>query len=171
MPVVNLTNLASCKAYFTVIATLHKEIDEFKWGDKDLLKKNNRSNMAPRVLWGKPYDGGDYQGDGTDNIIKNKVLELRYMKVAASQAQDDLETAASECEAVIEQIVAKMFLDKRGRSTESGGWEMVVFKFNGMKTENFEITIGSTRYVGCELRITFQDNTGLQYDASKWNEE
>jgi hypothetical protein len=170
MPTLKLTDLASCKAYFTTIATLHKEVDSFKWGEKDLVKKSNRSDIGEKILWAKPYDGADYQNDASDNIIKNKVLELRYMvPISANAAQDLKEAAATATEAVIEQILAKMLVDKRGVFTE-GVLEMIVFRIAGMKTENFEMTIGSTNYIGCELKLTFQDNTKLAYDASKWNE-
>jgi hypothetical protein len=170
MPTLNLTNLASCKSYFTTIATLHKEIDDFKWGNDVVVKKANRSDIARRVLWVKPYDSARYGGNATDNVTKSKVLELRYMLVATSQKQSDEEAAASAAEAVIEQILAKMILDKGGRENDEGEWEMIVLPINSIETENFEITIGSTRYIGCELKLTFLDNAHLEYDASKWNE-
>jgi hypothetical protein len=169
MATLKLTDLATCKSYFSNIASLHKQIDTFRWGEKDLIQKNNRSNLGARILWVKPYDGADYQGDGTDNIIKNKVLELRYM-LPIQNNQEAREAAATDTEAVIEQILAKMFRDKRGEII-AGAWTAIVFRVSAIKTDLFEITIASTLYAGCELQITFQDNTHLAYDETKWNPE
>jgi hypothetical protein len=175
MATLKITDLASCKTYFANIATLHKEVDVFKWGDLELIQKNNRSGMksetGSRVLWAKPYDGAEYQNEASDNVIKNKVFELRYMQPCRETApQDEKEAAASATEAVIEQIVARLIRDKRGAMV-GDEWTMVVFRVAGMKTENFEITVGSTHYIGCELQLTFQDNTHLAYDETKWNAE
>jgi hypothetical protein len=175
MPTLKLTDLASCKTYFANIATLHKEVDVFKWGDLELVQKNNRSGMksetGSRVLWAKPYDGADYQDAGSDNAVKNKLFELRYMLPCRDTApQSEKEAAATATEAVIEQIVARMLRDKRGGMV-GDKWTMVAFRVAGMKTENFEITVGSTHYIGCELQLTFQDNTHLAYDETKWNAE
>jgi hypothetical protein len=167
MPNLKLTNLASCKAYFTLIATKHKEIDIFRWGEVDVVRKDSRV-LEGRLLWVKPYDGAKYSKE--DNIIKSKTLEVRYMKPAESELQDHIEAAFTEVEDVIEQIIAKMLLDKRGYMNEDNEWEMISFKVDGLESENFEMKLGSTRYIGTELKIPFQDNTNLQYDATKWEE-
>ena len=41
MTTINLSNLASLKAYFKTVAETHADIDGFKWGEKKVIKTAN----------------------------------------------------------------------------------------------------------------------------------
>lgn len=168
MPSIKLTNLASYRAYWQAIATAHKEVDGFKYGDKDVIRNDNLSDMPARVLWAMPYDKSRYGDKGSDNVHKRKVARVAYLKLADSEKFADEDKVFDECEAVMEQIMAKLYQDKRGYDV-AGEWTMVVTDINTWSGGPVQMKIGSTNYYGWELELTFMDNTNLAYDASKWN--
>lgn len=161
-----LTNLASYKAYFANIALKHKEIDGFKWGDLDVVKNDNRSDIVSRFLWAKPYDNFRYSGE--DNIIKIKPAVVGFFIVPASHGFSDIETAYDFCESVMEDVVAKLYQDKRG-SMVGGNWEMLATKISSFKGRPVQEEFGSTKYIGFELTFEFSDNTNLAFNAAKWD--
>lgn len=174
MPKLRLTNLASYRSYFQDIATKHKEIDGFKWGDKDVIRNDNRSDLPSRFLWAAPYDNTKYGDKLSDNVHKIKTARVAYMIVPASELFAHEDEAFDACEAVIEQILAKIMVDKRGAHVTSGdppvtAWTMLATDINSWTSGPVQKTIASTRYIGWELQINFIDNTNLAYDASKWN--
>lgn len=165
-----LTTLKKYREYFQGLATganHHKEIDGYKWGDEDVVQNDNRSDMPERILWAQPYDNSRYTDRNSDNIVKTKGARVAYLKPAASEAFSDIETCVDECEAVMEQILAKMLMDKRGYDV-AGVWTMISFDVNGITGQPIEYMLGSTQYYGFELYIPFIDNTNMAYDASKW---
>lgn len=166
--VIKLTNLASYRAYWQDIANKHKEVDGFRYGDKDVLKNDNRSDMPARLLWATPYERVPFEDRGSDNVQKVKKARVAYLKNAASEMFSDIDTCFDECEAVIEQILAKVYQDKRGADV-AGNWTMLVTDITSWKMGPVEMKIGSTQYYGWELEMNFKDNTNLAYDASKWN--
>lgn len=168
MPNIKLTNLVAYKAYWADIAAKHNEVDGFKYGGKDVLKNDNRSDMPPRVLWAAPYEKARYGDKMSDNVHKTKTARVAYLKCADSESFIDIETTLDECETVIEQILAKIYQDKRGADV-AGVWTMIVTDVSSWTTSPVEMLIGSTKYYGCELQINFMDNTNLAYDASKWD--
>lgn len=166
-----LTTLKKYREYFQAIATgpnHHIDIDGYKWGDADVIKNDNRSDMPARILWAVPYEQSRYGDSFSDNIVKTKGARVAYMKTAASEAFADIETCVDECEAVMEQILAKMLGDKRGYDV-AGVWTMIAFDVSGITGKPIETEFGATKYYGFELYIPFIDNTNLAYDASKWN--
>lgn len=167
MASVKLTNLASYKAYFTAIAASHVDIDGFKWGDKDVIRNDNRSDIAAKVLWATPYDRVRYSDKLSDNVHKMKVARVAYLIIPNSELFADEDAAFDFCEATIEQILAKMKVDKIGKDV-AGVWEMIITDLNSWTSGPVEMTIGSTKYIGWELTITFQDPMNLVYNAAKW---
>jgi len=167
MPTLNLTSLATYKAYFAAIATSHVAIDAFKWGDREVVQNDNRSNMLPRLLWAQPYEAARYQDGGSDNIVKVKDARVAYMMVATSEKFSDMDADFEACEQVIEDIISRMVKDKRGADVD-GVWEMIAVDLGGITTGPVEHILGSTRYIGWEMKVPFYDNTNLGYDESKW---
>lgn len=167
MPNLKLSNLASFKAYFQNIALSHVDIGAFKWGDRDVLRNDNRSEMPEKFLWAQYYDNVRYTAVHNDNKQKIKQSRVAYMKVRESEKFADEDADFEFCEGVIEQIIAKMDLDKRG-ALVNGEWEMIVANISSITTGPVEKKIGSTVYIGWELRIDISENTNLAYDASKW---
>lgn len=168
MPTLNLTSLLAYKTYFAAIAASHEDIDGYKWGDKDVIQNDNRSDMAPRILWAQPYESARYNDGYSDNIVKIKEARVAYMLTADSELFTDEDAAFENCEAVIEQIIAKMLKDKAGADV-AGTWTMISFNVTGITTGPVETTIGSTKYIGWEMRIPFNDNTRFIYNDAKWN--
>src|SRR5688572_3033788 len=133
-----LTNLAAYRAYFADIATKHKEVDGYKWGDKDVVKNDNLSDIPARILLATPYDNARYGDRMSDNIHKIKKARVAYLKTATTEAFSDIDTVFDECEAVIEQIIAKIYKDKRGEDV-AGVWTMIATDINSWKTGPVEM--------------------------------
>jgi hypothetical protein len=170
---IKLTNLASYRTYFQAIAASHVAIDGYKWGDKDVVRNDARSGMPARLLWAIPYESARYGDKMSDNVHKTKQARIAYLITPTSKKFDDIEAAYDECEGVIEQIVAKILKDKAGSLTTIGDppeevWSLLVTNVSSWTTKPVQMIFGSTEYIGCELRIDFQDNTNLAYDATKW---
>lgn len=166
MPNLNLTNLASFRAYFLTIATAHVDISGFKWGDADVIRTANRSDITPSFLWAQRYDNVRYSGNA-DNTLKTKQARIAYMKVRESEKFVDEDADFEFCEGVIESILAKLMVDKRGALVD-GEWEMIVMNIASINTGPVEKTLGSTRYIGWEMRVDVMDSSNLAYDANKW---
>jgi hypothetical protein len=167
MPNLKLTDLASFKAYFESIALSHVDIGGFIWGDSDVIRNNNRSNVPSSILITGPYDNVRYAAPHNDSKVKIKQATIIYMKPRTSEKFADQHADLEFCEGVIEQIIAKLDLDKRGNLV-NGAWEMIVANIASITTGPVEKTIGSTRYIGWEMKIDIMENTNLAYDASKW---
>lgn len=170
MPNVKLTNLASYRAYFEAIAIAHKEIQGFKWGNTDVVRNDNRSDISPSFLWAMPYDIVNYDASHTDNVLKAKKARVAFMVVPDSTLFADEDTAFDYAEAVIEQIMSKIYLDKSGHLDTGGAdWSLLVTRIASWSSSPVEKKLGSTKYIGWELEIEFMDNTDLEYDPTKWN--
>lgn len=163
-----LTNLTTLKAYFSQLAAEHVDIGGFKYGDDSVIKHNNRSNITPSFLWVSPYELVRYGDNFSDNVIKTKPVALSFMKVRESEKFADIDADYAFCEATMEQIVARIIKDKAGAMVGSS-WELLATNISSATGRPVESTIGSTRYIGWELKIDFMDNTGIAYDAAKWN--
>ena len=168
MPNLRLTNLASYRNYFATIAEKHKAIEGFKWGGKDVILNDNRSDLAKRFLWAMPYENARYGDRGSDNVVKTKQARVAYMIVPESELFADEDAAFDFCEEVIEQILSKILVDKAGAEVD-GVWTMIATTIESWSTGPVHKKIGSTEYIGWELELNFIDNTSLAYDASKWN--
>lgn len=167
MPNLYLTNLKTCREYLELLASQHVAIDGFKWGDADIIKNDNRSDLPDRFLWGMPYDRSQYGDSGSDNVVKSKVLRMAYMIVPSSEKFSDEDAAFDACEAVMEQVMARIFMDRRGKMIE-GVWTLLATNVNTWRGGPVEKKIGSTKYIGWEMEVTFMDNTGLVYDEDMW---
>lgn len=167
MPSLKLTNLASVKAYWQTIASAHKLIEGYKWGAMDVVKNDSRSDLAKTFLWAQPYENFRYAGNG-DTAIKHKPISIAVFTVPASKLFADIDAAYDYAEAIIEDIVSKLLIDKKG-AMNGGNWEMIATEISTWKGKPVEHMIGSTLYIGCELTIEYMDNKNFGYDASKWN--
>ncbi|HTF21007.1 MAG TPA: hypothetical protein VK658_23190 [Chryseolinea sp.] len=163
---IRLTNLAAYRDYFSAIATSHVDIAGFKWGEKEVVMNDNR-HATPNFLWAMPYDRVRYTDRSSDNVHKIKTARVAYMCVAASDKFEDEDAAFEASELIIEEILAKILVDKRGAEV-AGDWQMIITDIASWSTGPIEKAIGSTKYIGWELSINFQDPTSLLYNASKW---
>lgn len=169
MPNLKLTNLASYKAYAADLALKHKEITGYRWGDKSIIKNDNRSSLPENVLWATPYDGVKYSDNLSDNIQKTKLARLAFLVPSARQNDFQSEDALFEyCEGIMEQVLAKIIKDKAGQMVGTE-WTMLVTNLNTVTGGPVEMIVGSTKWLGWELRLNFMDNTNLAYDATNWD--
>lgn len=169
MPSLKLTTLVSYRTYFNNIATQHVGIDGFKWGSKDVLANDNRSDMPAKFLWALPYEIARYGDNGSDNVIKYKLARVSYLEVRNSELFADEDEQYDACEEVIEEILARVYRDKRGYD-DAGVWKMVATQFASWRISPVVHTFGSTVYVGWELQLEFMDNTNLAFNTEKWSD-
>lgn len=164
-----LTNLAAYRNYFQNIATKHKEIDGFKWGDEDVLANDNRSDMPASFLWTQPYEKFPFSDPDSDNITKRKKARVAFMKAIESNAAfSTIDAAYDAAEAIVEQIMAKILVDKRGAQV-GADYVMLATRIASWSAGPVHYTFGSTPYVGYELEMDFHDPANMQYDATKWD--
>jgi len=169
MPQLKLTNLASYKQYWQDIATKHKLLNGASYyGDKDVVSNELRSNAKTLFLWITPYPGTKYGDQLSDNIVKKKTATVAVMKKVDDNKFATVENTFQYCEAIVEDIVSKLIKDNAGEDV-SGVWTMISINTNTIQSQPVEQIFGSLHYIGCELSVEFNDNTALQYDASKWN--
>lgn len=169
MPSLKLTNLLSYKNYFKDLAEKHVDIDGFKWGDDKVIQNDSRSNITRNFLWAVPYEDAKYGDAHSDNIVKRKLARVSYMEARDSKKFSLVEAQFERCEAVMEQIVARILRDKRGAEV-AGVWTMLATDVNSFKTMPIESEFSSTPYIGCELQMEFMDNANLAFDAQKWSD-
>jgi hypothetical protein len=167
MATLKLTTLASVKAYWADIAAKHKQIAGYKWGDKDVVLNAGRTGLAKTFLWAQPFENFRYSG-GSDSIIKHKPITIGVFTVPASKLFADEEAAYDFTEAIIEDIVSKLIMDKKGMMGTSD-WEMIATNIATWKGAPVEHVISATRYIGCEFSMEYMDNTNFGYDPTKWN--
>jgi hypothetical protein len=167
MSTLKLTNLSSYRQYFQNIATKHKQIDGFKWGDLDVVRNDNRSDIPAAFLWAQPYERVPYSDPG-DNVTKQKKARVAFVKVRTSETFSDIDADYDAAEAIMEQIMAKILLDKYGAQV-GANWEQIATSISSWVISPMQYEIGSTKYVGFELEMTFIDNANMEYDATKWD--
>jgi len=163
-----LTNLVAYREYFHNLALKHKQINGFKWGDMDVVRNDNRSDLEDSFLWAQPYERVPYSDPDSDNITKRKTARVAYLKVRTSEAFSDIEADYDAAEAIVEQIMAKILVDKRG-SLVGADWSLIATSISTWSTAPVHYLFGSTEYIGWELTIDFKDNANLQYDETKWH--
>jgi len=163
-----LTNLISYRAYFQNVALKHKLINGFKWGDMDVVRNDNRSDMPASFLWAQPYERVPYGDPDSDNITKRKTAQVAYLKVRTSETFSDIDADYDAAEAIVEQIMAKILKDKRGGMV-AADYSLIATSISTWSTAPVHYLFGSTEYIGWELRIDFKDNANLQYDETKWD--
>lgn len=168
MPSLRLTNLASFRAYFQALADSHTDITGFRWGNMDVVKNDNRSDLPDNFLWAQPYETVKYLDKHSDNVMKRKVARIAFMKVRESERFADEEADYELCEEIIDDIVTRIMRDKRGELV-GNEWQMLLADLNTAKGSPVQVTIGSTRYIGWDLEIEIHDNKNLLYNPAKWN--
>ncbi|MEJ0030945.1 MAG: hypothetical protein WDO15_11470 [Bacteroidota bacterium] len=162
-----LTNLSSYRQYFQDIASQSPFIDGFRWGDEEIVKNDVRADLPQSFLWVMPYESSRYAGNDIDNEKRVKVAVMSYMLIPESNKFTDIDTAADTAEGVIELLVGRIQRDQRGRQVNTD-WIAVATAMASITTKPVEYTLGSTRYIGCELSIEFRDNARLSYNSNKW---
>jgi hypothetical protein len=164
-----LTDLLSYKTYAQALAVSHKQINGFKWGDADVVRNDNRSDMDTNFLWALPYEDVNYEGEDVDHQLKVKEAVMVYLEPRNSELFADEDQQFQNCETRAEEILARIERDMRG-FVQGNDWVQIISRLNSRKLKPVQHKIGSTPYVGFEIRLEFMDNTGMTYDANLWND-
>lgn len=168
MPNLYITTLASYRAYAQQLATESVDIDDFIWGNEEVAQTKNRSSLASKFLWALPYEDVTYRDSGpSDNIHKRKLARMTYLQARNSELFGDEDAQYDECEAVAEQIIARILQDKRGRDV-AGVWIMLATRIESFRLQPVEVMLGSTKYLGYEINFDVMDNANTAYNAAKW---
>jgi hypothetical protein len=167
--VLKLTNLLSYKTYAQALATSHKQITGFKWGDADVVRNDNRSNIDSNFLWALPYEEITYDVIDGDHQLKVKEAVMVYLEARNSELFADEDAQYQACETLAEEVVARIERDMRGYDV-AGNWTQIISRLNSKRLKPVQHKIGSTPYVGFEIRLEFMDNSGMTYDANLWND-
>ncbi len=156
----SLTTISTLKTYFNALAISNVDIDELKFGNDEVIKTSNRSDIAARPLWVQEYEAFTFEDNIADNILISKEITLTYLKVPTDESFANIQAAQEECELVMKQVIAKLLKDKRE--------VLLVTQVSNWRGEVGMAMIGSTKYCMCELTMQIKDNAGLIYDAAKW---
>jgi hypothetical protein len=164
-----LTNLLSYKTYAQALAVSHKQITGYKWGDADVVRNDNRSDINNNFLWALPYEEITYDVVDDDHQLKVKEAVMVYLEVRNSELFADEDAQYQACETRAEEILARIERDIRG-VTVGNDWVQIISRLNSKRLKPVQHKIGSTPYVGFEIRLEFMDNSGMNYDANLWND-
>lgn len=155
----DLTDFQSYQDYFEAIATAHKNIDSFSFGDQDVLN-NEISGWNGKKLWLWPYGEVKTEENANDNYLDRVQGSLFVGGAAGSAKFSDEYAYFLACEQIVKEIrnrVLKDMIDGK-----------VITRLNGWARAQVEINM-STKLIGCELRFFYHDPSGFTYDENKWN--
>lgn len=156
----NLTNYDSYKTYFMGLASSHKSIDGFLYGDRDIAANEGRSWEGLK-LWLWPYESVRVQDDRSDNYLKRKQGTLWVGGAAHSASFEDEQNYFRNCEMIVEDIISRILKDANEF--------LLVTRIQEYSYQQADLLIGSTNYIGCELRFFYLDPTGFIYDNDRWD--
>ena len=164
-----LTDLLSYKTYAQALATSHKQINGFKWGDADIVRNDVRSDMDTNFLWAAPYEEVTYDATDGDHVLKVKESVMVYLEPRNSELFADIDAQYQACETRAEEILARIERDRRGVQ-QGNDWVEIITRITSPRLRPVEHLIGSTVYVGFEILLQFMDNSGMIYDPNLWND-
>lgn len=154
----NLTDFQSYQDYFEALATEHKLISSFTYGDQD-VQNNEIRTWTGRKLWLWPYGAVRIEDNRSDNYLQRKEGSLFIGGSAGSAKFADEDDYQKVNEQICKDIVSRMLKDRAEA--------LLVTPINGFTYEKLVIQ-QSSRILGCELRFFFIDPTGFEYDATQW---
>lgn len=156
----DLTDLQSYQDYFELLATQHKLIDNFAYGDQD-VQNNEIRHWKGRRLWLWPYGPVRVEDNRSDNYMKHKEGSLFVGGVASSAKFSDENDYLKVCERICEDLISRILKDR--------GEGLLVTILNGYSYERVVLQ-HSSKIIGVELRFNFYDPTGFEYDETQWEE-
>lgn len=155
----SLTDLESYKTYFELLATQHKQIEGFAYGDQG-VQNNEIRVWKGRRLWLWPYGPARVEDNLSDNYLQLKEGSLFIGGRAPSEKYEHEESYQEENEAIVKAIISRMIRDR--------GEGLLVSRINGYSYEKVTIQ-NSSKIMGVELRFSFYDPTGFEYDETQWD--
>lgn len=162
--------LSEYVAYFKNLAAKHKLIADtaaekhFYRMELEEVLTNIKSNLNFPAFALEAYDA-NFNDSVSDNVLKSRAGAFMILDHPEDKKDmDQIHTVWDACEAIADDIVIKMWNDKRGNQ------EKVVRGFN-LNTIEYKFLANEPGGL-YGIRVTFQINSAInnEIDATKWNE-
>lgn len=154
----DLNNFSSFDQYFASIAQKNKQLSGYIFGDVE-VGQGESAEWKGKKLWAWPPTTGTLTTD--DNYFLKRRGTLWIGGAPASEKQQDQDLFYQQCEVIAKQIVSKMILDKVNAA--------ISCDFSRFTFDRGDMFFGSTKFIGCELNIWFDDPDGFEYNENDWN--
>jgi hypothetical protein len=158
----DLTDFQSYQDYFSAIATNHKQINGFLFGDDDIA--NNAAKSWPsktKKLWLEPWPPVETIDNQSDNKLLRKKGALWVGGSPPSQTFQAREDHYKACEIIVKDIISKLEKDNTEFNLLIEG---ASYKFGKATYE-----VSATKLLGCRLDFSFLDPSGFPYIEENWN--
>lgn len=155
----NLTDEQSYKNYFQTVATSHVDITGYKFGDEEELAVSAKTGLSSIVLWADRHRPVELMDNRSDNYLGNRTATIMIMGVDP-ELHADQQALYTQCEGIVRDIMSKLLRDYNAGD--------LACQFSKFKFGEGEVELGSTRYRGCRLDITWLSPIDLSYNNNKW---
>lgn len=153
----DLTDLSNYQTYFDQLATKHKLIDSFSYGDQE-EQNQEVITWEGTKLWLWPYGPVRIVDNQADNYMQQKEGSL-FIGGPEPEEYADRDAYFLQCELIAKGIISRMIKDRYE--------EVLVTRINGWSFDRAESVL-STKMIGVELKFFFDDPTGFEYDENEW---
>lgn len=154
----DLTDIASYKSYWENLASDHKLITSFTYGDQD-VQNAEAITWEGTKLWLWPYGPVRVVDNLGDNYMQQKEGSV-FVGGPEPEAYEDQDTRFNQCETIVKQLISRMLRDRAAGT--------LITRVNNWTFERSEIDL-STKMIGYQLRFFFDDPTGFEYNENDWN--
>jgi len=156
----DLSDAASYEAYFLAIANKRVGENQYLYGDIEIGIEDS-ADWKGKKLWAWPTVRARGAGEN-DNYYLTREGTIWLGGPCTSEKHADEHTWYFDCEAEMKKILSKLIFD----FTES----KLSTRVSGYTLQRSDMTIGSTKFIGCELIFTFDDPDNLEYDETDWED-
>lgn len=159
--VFNLSDAAKYKTYFQALATQNKLLGATKYLYGDLeIGQSDAADWVGKKLWAWPATRARGSSEHDNNYFTREgTIWIGGPCTSELFAEED--TFYFECESLMKQIVSRILRDL----TES----VLSTRLSTYTMQRSDMTIGATKFIGCELLFSFDDPDDLEYDENDWN--
>lgn len=157
---IDFTVPTAIKNYFEALAASHVDIDEFVYGDNDVIQGIVKSRELGTFLWLTYKSEIQLLDSISDNILGKIPNTLMVLAKAPSELHADQETTTGNSEIIVRDIISKLYLDYQSGeiTTELGG-----YKFG-----EAEPVFGANKFIGTWLDFNIIRPEKLIYNPAKW---
>lgn len=156
-----LNNKESYISYFQSIADSHTEINDFHFGEVDIIQNNLKSDVIYPVLWLEPYAEIRVRDAKSDNFLGVRACSLTILGKPESESFEDIDSFEAFCENVIIDILSKLLRDFNNND--------VLTDINGYIISRIRPTF-SDHLFGAHLEFNYVSPLKLIYNSDKWNQ-
>lgn len=156
----NLTDPASIKTYFSALATSHVDIDSFKYGNEKIIQAGVRTEIKGTVLWCDHPEPVTIRNQQADNYLGQYKATFVIMS-KQPKLESDRDTHLAAMEAIARQIIAKMIVDY---SNSELAIDINQYNF-GIMADHME---GANAFAGIRVDYHWQAPVDITYNEAKW---